>query len=238
MLLEEVNMAEFKRLIKKTKTLIIPFGTVEAHGTHLPLNTDTVIIREAVRKAASETGVFMAPAIEYGVCTSTSMHPGTIGITPDTLRSIVRDIVRDGYRHGLRRFILISGHGGGLHVNALREAAETLVGELDGISMAACSVYEILGKEAYSIAETKNDSHAGEMETSLMLFLAPELVKGRSRQEYPSFPKPLVVKDKLRYWKGAVWGNPEAASRDKGERLFGFMVTAIKDLVVKIGKVR
>lgn len=238
MLLEEVNMAEFKRIVKKTKTMIIPFGTVEAHGTHLPLNTDTFIIREAVRMAASETGVFAAPPIEYGVCTSTAMHPGTIGITPDTLRSIVRDMVRDGYKHGLRRFILISGHGGGLHVNALREAAETLVAELNGAVVAACSVYEILGKEAYEIAETSNDSHAGEMETSLMLFLAPDLVKGRSRQEYPSFPKPLVVKDKLRYWKGAVWGDPEKADRDKGERLFGLMVTAIKGLVGRIEKAR
>lgn len=236
MLLGEVNMAGYKRLIKKTRTLIIPFGTIEAHGAHLPLNTDTFIIREAARKAASETGVLMGPPIEYGVCTSTAMHPGTIGITPDTLRSIARDLVRDGYRQGLRGFILISGHGGGLHVNALREAAETLVNELDGVSIAACSVYEILGKEAGEIAETKNDSHAGEMETSLMLFLAPGLVNGRSRQEYPSFPKPLVVKDKLKYWKGAVWGNPEVASAEKGERLFGLMVMAIKGLVEKIGK--
>lgn len=237
MLLGEVTMEEFRKKVRGTKTLVVPFGTIEAHGTHLPLNTDTFIIREAVKKASEKVNAFMAPPIQYGVCTSTAPHPGTIGITPRALRVIVKDIVRDAYRQGLRNFVLISGHGGGLHVNALREAGEALVEELDGAKVAALSVYDMLGKEIAEIAETKNDSHAGELETSLMLYLAPRLVKGRARAEYPNFPKPVITKEKLKYWKGAVWGDPGKASVEKGERLFNIMVDKIVGLVKTIEKV-
>lgn len=234
MLIGESTMSEFEKSLKKTRTLIIPFGTIEAHGTHLPLNTDTLIIREAVKKTAERLGVYMAPPIQYGVCTSTADHPGTIGITADTLRRIVTDIVRDSYRQGLRNFVIISGHGGSLHVAALKEAGEALVKELEGVRLAACSIYEIIGKEADEIAETKNDSHAGELETSLVLHLAPGLVKGRAKEEYPKYPKPMIVKDKRKYWKGAVWGDPRKASEEKGGRLFDLMVEKLSEFVKRL----
>ena len=146
--------------------------------------------------------------------------------------------MKDAYRKGMRNFILISGHGGGLHVNAMREAGEALVEELKGIRLAAFSIYEVLGKEAEEIAETRNDSHAGEMETSSVLFLAPHLVKGRSREEYPDFPKPFIVKDKIERWKGAVWGDPAKAAVEKGQRLFEIMVKRVVEIVRKAGRVR
>lgn len=240
MLIGEVTMSEFKKSLKKTRTLIVPFGTVEAHGGHLPLNTDTLIIREVVRKAAGRINAYMAPPIQYGVCTSTSLHPGTIGITPETLRRLVTDIVGDAFKKGLRNFVLISGHGGSIHVSAMKEAAEAIVsgGAFKGIRIAALSIYEILPKEAWEISETRNDSHAGEMETSLVLHLAPGLVKGRAKEEYPRLPKPILVGDKLRYWKGAVWGDPSKASREKGERLFDLMVKGVEDLVERLEKTR
>lgn len=235
MLVGEITMTEFKKTVKKSSVLIVPFGTVEAHGDHLPLNTDTLIIREAVRKAAERNmNVFMAPPIQYGVCTSTARHPGTIGITTSSLRLIAADIVRSSYAQGFRNIMLVSGHGGSLHVAALKEVAEELVFELDGLKMAAFSIYEVIGKEAGEIAETKNDSHAGELETSIVLHLAPRLVKGRSKEEYPDFPRPLVVKDKLKHWPGAVWGDPGKASAEKGERLFNVMVSKLEEVAGRL----
>ncbi|MBI5343884.1 MAG: creatininase family protein [Deltaproteobacteria bacterium] len=231
MILGELTMEEFKRALKKTKTLIVPFGAVEAHGRHLPLDTDTRIMREVAEKASQRAGVFTAPPVQYGVCTSTGAHPGTIGITCESLRMLVKDIVRDGCRKGLRNFILISGHGGGLHVSALREAGEALIREMEGIKIAALSVYELIGKEVRDISETKDDSHAGEVETSLMLYLAPELVKGRSKEEYPRLPRPVIARDKMKYWPGAVWGNPAKASKEKGEKMFGIMVDKVVLLI-------
>jgi len=231
MLLENITMAEFKKHLKKTKTIIFPFGTVEEHGNHLPLNTDTLIIYETLKRVIQKKKVFLAPPLYYGVCTSTSRHPGTIGITPETLRRLVYDIVRDAYKKGLRNFFLVTGHGGGLHSSALKEAAEILAEELKGIKMAVLCPYDILRKELSEIAETPNDSHAGEIETSLVLYLAPELVKGSSKEEYPTFPKPFVVKDKLKYWRNGVWGDPSKADRDKGKRVADLIVKRIIEII-------
>lgn len=239
MLVGEMTMSEFKKGVRKSSVLIVPFGTVEAHGTHLPLNTDTFVIREAVARVAGRNmSVFMAPPIQYGVCTSTGPHPGTIGITASTLRLLAADIVKSGYEQGFRNIMLVSGHGGSIHVAALKEAAEELVSRLDGLKMAAFSIYELIGREASEIAETKNDSHAGELETSLMLHLAARLVKGRSKEEYPDFPRPLILKDKLKYWPGAVWGDPGKATAEKGERLFNAMVEKLEEVAGRLERSR
>jgi len=237
MILENITMAEFKKHLKKTKTLIIPFGTVEEHGNHLPLNTDTLIIYEVLKEVVKKRKVFLAPPVYYGVCTTTSQHPGTIGITPETLRRLTYDIVKDSYKKGLRTFFLITGHGGGLHSSALKEAAELLIDELKGIKIAVLCPYDILHKELAELAETRNDSHAGEIETSLVLSLAPGLVKGRSKEDYPELPRPFVVKDKIRYWRSGVWGDPSKASREKGDRTVKLIVRAIVDIIDQAGTV-
>lgn len=234
MILENINMKEFEAHLEKTKTILFPFGTVEEHGGHLPLNTDTLIVYEVLKRVAEKREVFLAPPVYYGVCTTTSGYPGTISITPETLRRLTRDVVTDAYKKGLRDFFLISGHGGGLHMYALKEAAEELVEELDGINMAVISPYDILRKELAGLADTANDSHAGEIETSLVLYLAPELVKGLSAEEYPRFPKPYIVKDKLKYWSGGVWGDPSKGSREKGEKATALIVDKIIEIIDQI----
>ncbi len=229
--LDLITMEEFKKGLRRTKTLLIPFGTVEEHGRHLPLGTDTLIAVEVLRRLQERRKVFVAPPLHYGVCTSTRLHPGTISITPETLRRLTLDIVRESFRKGVRNFMLVSGHGGGLHMNALKETAEILVEEEKGIRIAVVSPYELLWKELSEIAETENDSHAGELETSVMLALRPELVKGRSKEEYPSFPKPLVVRDKLRYWPGGVWGNPTKADSEKGEKVIELILDRLIEIL-------
>ncbi len=234
MLIEEITMEEYKKGLEKTRTLIIPYGSVEEHGKHLPLSTDTFIPFEILKMIQKKRTIFIAPPIHYGVCTSTRLHPGTISVSPETLRRLTCDIIKDSYKKGIINFILVSGHAGGLHMNALREVAEVLVDEIDGIRIAVVSPYELLWKELSDLAETENDSHAGEIETSLILALKPDLVKGTSEEEYPNFPKPLLVKDKLKYWPGGVWGNPKKASREKGEKVVDIVVGKMIEIIDKI----
>jgi creatinine amidohydrolase len=236
MILENITMKEFKAHLKKTKTIIFPFGTVEEHGTHLPLNTDTLIVYEVLKRLVQKRKVFLAPPVYYGVCTTTSQHPGTISISPGTLRRMTRDIVREAHKKGLRNFFLITGHGGGLHSSALKEAAENLVEELEGITLAVICPYDFLRNELSEIAETPNDSHAGEIETSLVLALAPELVKGLSKEDYPELPRPFIVKDKIKYWRSGVWGNPEKASREKGEKTIRVIIQKLIDIIDRVEK--
>ena len=233
-ILENITMSEFKKYLKQTKTIVFPFGTIEEHGSHLPLNTDALIINETLKLVPGEKKFFLAPIVYYGVCTTTRDHPGTISITPETLRLLSKDLVVEAYKKGLRNFLLVSGHGGSLHMSAMKETAEMLVEDLKGIKIAVFSPYDLLWKELSQIAETPDDSHAGELETSMMLYLSPELVKGRAPEEYPKIPKPFTVKDKVKYWPGGVWGNPEKASKEKGERaikLIAGKIAGILDMV-------
>jgi creatinine amidohydrolase len=237
-ILENITMSEFKKYLKQTKTIVFPFGTIEEHGSHLPLNTDTFIVQEALKLVAQRKKFFLAPVLQYGVCTTTKDHPGTISITPETLRRFSFDLVNEAYKKGLRNFLLISGHGGSLHMSALKETAEILIENLEGIKIGVLSPYDVLWKELSGIAETPNDSHAGELETSIMLYLSPDLVKGRAAEEYPNIPKPFVVKDKVKYWPGGVWGNPKKASADKGKKAMKLIVDKIIEIIDRIEKLK
>ncbi len=235
-ILENITMKEFKKYLRQTRTIIFPFGTIEEHGNHLPLNTDSLIIQEVLRLVAKKKKFFLAPIVHYGVCTTTRGHPGTISISSETLRRLSTDLVIEAYKKGLKNFLLISGHGGSLHMSAIKEAAENLVEELKDIRIAVFSPYDVLWKELSEIAETPNDFHAGEIETSIVLHLAPELVKGRAAEEYPNIPKPFIVRDKVKYWPGGVWGNPRKASAEKGKKVIDIMVDKIIEIIDKIEK--
>ncbi|MGO9612272.1 MAG: creatininase family protein [Dissulfurispiraceae bacterium] len=235
-LLENVTMKEFKTYLRQTKTIVFPFGTIEEHGDHLPLNTDSLIIQEVLKLAAKKRRFFLAPIIHFGVCTTTRDHPGTISITPASLRHLSVDLVTEAYKKGLRNFLLISGHGGSLHMSALKESAEALVEKMADIKMAVFSPYEISWKELSAITETANDSHAGELETSMVLYLAPELVKGRASEGYPKIPRPFVTREKVKFWPGGVWGNPRKASVKKGEMAIKIMVDKIVEILGEIEK--
>lgn len=237
MLLTDITMTEFEQHLEKTKTILFPFGSVEEHGMHLPLFTDTLIVYEVLKRAAQKREVFLAPPVHYGVCTSTGSHAGTLSISPETLRRLTFDLIRDSYQKGLRQIFLISGHAGGIHMSAMKEVAEILMRELIGLKMAVFSLYDTLWDELAAVAETKNDSHAGEIETSLVLALTPELVKGTSPEEYPQFPRPFVVTDKLKYWPGGVWGNPEKATVEKGQKVLNLMVDSVIEVIDRIHEV-
>ena len=235
MILEDISMKEFEKKVKKTKTVLIPVGSLEAHGPHLPLGTDTIEVYEIAKKVAESVEVFVAPPLPYGMCRSTSMHPGTVGIRGDTLRNLIRDIIKSLYANHLKRFVIISGHASSLHLAALQEAGESMLEELPSdVNIAVVSAYALAQQATGSICEAENDSHAGEIETSLMLHLKPPLVKGRGKKEYPRFPHPLLTRNKRKYWKNAVWGDPEKASAEKGRIISQLLINNIVAIIKKI----
>lgn len=227
MIITDLTMPEFSAGLEKTRTVFIPFGSTEEHGFHLPLDTDTIQVYEVLKTVAEKLPIFIAPPLHYGVCRSTSNHPGTIGIRSQTLRALAKDIVESLYRQGLRHFVLISGHAGKTHMNAILEAGEELLIEYEDMKMAIICEYELAREVSREFVKTADDSHAGEIETSRILYVRPELVRGTSPEEYPDFPRFILVRNKQAYWPHGVWGNPGQASRDKGERYFQLTVDAL-----------
>ncbi len=233
MIMGKMTMTEFEKGLEKTKTVIIPLGTVEEHGPHLPLATDTIQAMELAKRVSQRMNVFIAPPLHYGFCRSTRCHPGTIGISAGSLRAIIRDIIKSLYLHGLCSFVILSGHAGELHMAALNEVGEELLEEIPEIRIAVLSEMDLFHDEGV-LVETEGDIHAGEVETSMMLYIRPKLVKGRASKEYPTFPKPILVRGKRKYWPGGVWGDPSKASRDKGEKMIHLAVDKVIDLIKKL----
>ncbi len=234
MLIDELTMKEFCAGLEKTRTVLIPVGSVEEHGDHLPLSTDTIQAFEVAKRAAQLVPLFIAPPIPYGNCRSTSCHPGTISIGTATLKALVRDIVSSLYQHGLRNFIILSGHAGGAHCLALQEVGEDLLAALVESRIAVVTEYALAKEEGRCLVETPRDAHAGEIETSRLLHSHPHLVKGSSREEYPSFPAGILVRDKRKYWPGGVWGDPAKATAEKGRQIESLVVAKIVELVERI----
>ena len=101
MLIPEMTMTDFRAGLQRTRSVIIPFGSIEEHGPHLPLDTDTMQAWQVSSLAAQQRPVFVAAPIHYGVCRSTRQHPGTISISTSTLRALTIDICSSLYQQGL-----------------------------------------------------------------------------------------------------------------------------------------
>lgn len=231
MLIAEMTMPEFAAGLLLTRSVLIPFGTVEEHGQHLPLSTDTIQAYEVGKKAALQIPLFVAPPIHYGNCRSTSQHPGTISINTTTLKALLKDIVSSLYAQGLRNFIVLSGHAGKAHCMALQDAGEELLLALPEVRIAVVTEYDLAASEGRGLIETANDGHAGEIETSRIMHSHPQLVKGTSPEEYPIFPTGILVRNKRHYWPGGVSGNPAKATAEKGAALEELVVRKIVQLV-------
>jgi creatinine amidohydrolase len=231
MLIEEMTMPEFEEGLKTCQTVYIPFGSVEEHGSHLPLSTDTIEAYQVGKLAAQRIPLFVAPPLHYGSCRSTSRHPGTVSISTGTLKALLKDIVRSLHAHGVNNFIALTGHAGGSHRMALQDAGEELIAELPAINMAVVTEYELAKETGAYLIETRGDAHAGEIETSRIMHSHPHLVKGSAPAEYPSFPTGILVRDKRSFWPGGVWGDPSKASAEKGRIIESLVADKVVELV-------
>jgi len=219
---QDLTMPAFEALKQETQTVILPLGVLEEHGPHLPLGTDAFHALEVVNRVAKRRPVLVAPPLFYGMCRSTRHHPGAVSISGDCFRALLLDLGREFYRQGCRNLVFISGHAGGTHISAVVETAERLLAELPEARIAVVNLLEVLREvvaDKPELVRTRGDSHAGEVETAIMLAAYPHLVRGSAPEEWPGFPKYVLVRDKRRYWPGGVWGNPGAASAAQGETM-------------------
>jgi creatinine amidohydrolase len=234
MIIEEMTMSEFAEGLKRTRTVYIPFGSVEEHGPHLPLSTDTIQAYEVGKKAAQRIPLFVAPPIHYGYCRSTACHPGTISISTTTLKGILGDLIRSLRLQGLKNFIVLSGHAGGAHCMALQDIGEELITEFADITIAVVTEYDLAKDAGKDLIITAGDAHAGEIETSRIMHTHPHLVKGIGEKEFPQFPRGILVRNKRKFWPNGVWGDPTQATPEKGRQLEELVVDRIVELALRL----
>ncbi|MGC0370423.1 creatininase family protein [Microbacterium sp. SLBN-111] len=207
---------------------VVAIGALEAHGAHLPLSTDTVVAERVARELAERHDGALLPSVAYGETWATSGWPGTISLSPETVRLLAIDLARGAVASGLDRVVVVNGDFGNrlpLAAAARDLAAEgirVLVLDHPGLAEAADAVRE-------SAPAVPGMNHGEEIETSMVLAVAPDLVHPeRAQPQYPEFPGDFGTRPVRLHEIGehAVFGDPRPATAAKGETLFAVVIAA------------
>lgn len=240
--LAELNHADVRR--QKWEAAVLPFGATEPHNLHLPYGTDTLQV-EAVADRACEKAfragarVVRLPAVPYGVNTNHLKVPGALAcsVTPTTLLKILTDLVDSLERQGVRKLVLLNGHGG----NELKPLTRELH-HRTGVFLCVCDWYRVAADLYPEIFERPGE-HADEVETSLGLAFFPGLV--RLEQADAGATRPTQFEAINRGWVSITrpWhlattntgaGDPSAASAEKGRRLMDAVVGRLAKFLVEL----
>jgi mycofactocin precursor peptide peptidase len=216
----ELGNSTSRQLHGTSTALIIPVGSIEQHGPHLPLDTDTRIaeavargVAERLSEADHESGWMVAPPIGYGASGEHESFPGTVSIGTSALRLLLVEFGRSAASWA-RRLVFVNGHGG--NFEALAAASALLRYEARDVGWCSCGV-------------ANADAHAGHTETSVLLHISPDEV--RTDELVPGNSAPLAeLLPAMRSGGVAavselgVLGDPTTATAIDGERLFAEMV--------------
>lgn len=215
------------------KLLILPVGALEAHGPQNPLGADSIQAEVTARDLAARLDALVAPPISYGVCPGASRFPGTVSLRMHTLEILIEDVVGEFVRMGFRRILILSGHGQGQHMAAIREGAQRAMAGHKGLRVAAlCDydyVYEFRGKEAPA-----TDGHAGLLETSRLLALVPQLVGSERPVGEYKVPRYSLAEPSEEEWPVSVIGDTRGASAELGHRIHEHVLTRLAQLVQEV----
>lgn len=203
---------------------ILPFGALEQHGPHLPLSTDT-LTAEAVAVRLSETlDAVLLPAIGYGATWNMSGYPGTVTLLPATVTALAVDIGRGIAESDARSLVIVNGDWG--NRAPLASAAAAL--DLPTVVLNHPGLDEAAERYRESRPAAPGLMHAEEIETSLVLAIAPDLVQGTAEAVYPDFPPDFgTVPMRMHHFSPTgVFGDPGPATPTKGAALLEAIVTA------------
>lgn len=216
----------------KTDLAIIAVGSIEQHGPHLPVITDWVIADEMGKGIAKKTGGFYVQALPVSTCREHMGKRGSVWMNPDTFYLMLKDICLSLKEQGFKRIGIIQSHGGIFVMSPLiRELNATNAPDLMVVKVSTGD-YSAACREA-GIVESKHEMHAGEKETSVMLYLRPELVNMDKAVDFvPDIPREYFNYGSIfHYCPDGVWGEPTKATADKGKRILELMIEeGAKDL--------
>jgi creatinine amidohydrolase len=225
--LDELSSTEFKKIMKKKPIVFLPIGGTEAHSSHLPLCTDSLQPEFVADAVAERVGGLVAPPLRYAFHSSTRNMPGTITLGFETTIRVVRDILISLVDNGADKLVVISGHAGSSHMNALRQACVE-VGEAHGVQLMLLTDYDIAKRFP---EDQKGDGHGGKMETSRMMAIAPQLVKPQKKVGKYVSQGYMILSDPERSMPDGFVGDAPAASAELGERLNSFIIDQLTDEV-------
>jgi creatinine amidohydrolase len=219
--LAERPWTEAETLLTADRVVVLPLGAgAKEHGPHLPLGNDQLLAEQLARRVVEARPVALLPTLSYGYYPAFLEYPGSVSLSFETQRDVVVEICRSLARHGPRRFYVLNT--GISTVNPLRAAAERLASE--GLLLRFTDV-RVAGRAAeQEVRQQGYGSHADEIETSMMLYLAPQVVDMSQAVADGGklHPGPLTrdaSNPAGHHSPSGVFGDPTLATRAKGERV-------------------
>jgi len=242
----KLKARELCELAGRGATVIMPVGSMEQHGPHLPVQVDALLAGEVSRRAALRLAqhhpVVVAPTVWMGLAEHHMNFGGTFTLDFDAYLAVLRCLCHSVDRHGFPRIFILNGHGG--NVSALGVIAEELAHELEARIATVTYWHLQQTKDAFAGILEHQDTvlHAGEAESSMLLALLPDLVDQEAMRNTEG-PMGGIVRPSGAYGfqhisdisPTGVLGKPQSATAEKGERLLDAAAEAVADAVLDEG---
>ena len=257
--LDEMTWPEVAEVLKKSNAVVVPVGSTEQHGLHLPLNVDARCATHMAEQAAEKVNdghqirVIVAPAITYGETSTFSLagFTGTIGVSVDTLIRVIEDIAREFITQGFKNIIFVNGHAG--NVISINTALKKLSIDYPDAGLYALNWFALGFEVVSEVCKSKVRMHADEVETSVSLVIQPENVYlDKAVKEYPSYslsekwvfpdafgPSRVFYHSRKKFpirAKGdaGVMGDATVASKETGEKVIKAVVDNLAEIIVEV----
>ncbi len=243
-LLGELTWPMARDRLAEVDVALLPVGSIEQHGPHLPLDTDSFDADYSARAVAArctEPRPLVLPLIPYGVSYHHEDFPGTLAIGPDTLSRLVYEVGMAAAAHGIRKLVIVNGHGG--NIPALNFAAQLI--NRDARIFTCVESGDTSDVDMETISTVPNDVHAGDIETSAALAVRPELVRMDKAEAFvPKFSSKYLdfssqrgvewYARTLRLSPTGVLGDPTQATVEKGRRIWEVMIRHLVQFVEEL----
>jgi len=238
----ELAATDFQNARRKSAAVaLIPIGSIEIHGPHLPVGCDTLIVERLAEMVAAREPVVVLPAMGYTMAPVARLHPGGISLPPELLVEHLQNVCDEVARNGFTKIMLVHAHGGNVPMHQM-----TLASALDRAKPYCLYSIPPLAGAREVIAELKESEetgHACEVETSLALFLFPELchmdrVRGKvyHRQTELDVGPALTPVDWAAHYPEYSVGDASKASAPKGEKIMQAWADAVIEVARKVKK--
>ena len=198
--ISEMNWKQVKDYLKENDTLILPVGSTESHGNLLPIGTDYLVAERIAEEAGEKTNVLVAPTVSYGWTPNHLGHAGTASLTGETLITVLKEICCSYIYHGFKKIVMVNGHRGQnlipmrIAMSWLRNITGAFIVLIDPVQIALSTVCKICDSAG-------SMGHGGDVETSHMLYIFPDLVHMEE-----AVSKPRKLKE---LWSVNAFGNED-----------------------------
>ena len=231
--LEHLTWVEAEKAFNRCEVVVIPLGArTKEHGLHLPLNNDWVMAEYLAERVAAEVPVIIMPTLQYGYYPSFTEYPGSVTLELETFRDVVVEICLSLSNYGVKKFYVLNT--GISTIRGLEPAREEL--EKHGVALRYTNLLKV-DEELPPILGQEGGTHADESETSMMLYIKPEIVDmTKAVKDYHPLGGRGLTRDPENLEAGAfsatgTYGDPTLATREKGMMI---VEATVKEIVKEI----